>query len=122
MREHHFVKYQLRWSARSRLCPNLSRESPAARSDASRRAELAAVRGLPLVAGSVQIPDLRIEYETATGDVARVDLELVTLHYCGAELAAKAQAGFRMYAAVADVNRVHAVLEERGLIVEILSL
>jgi hypothetical protein len=84
--------------------------------------EAAAVRSLHIVSGSVQIPDLRIEYETGAGDPARVDLELVTHHYQAAEIAAKARAGFRMYAPAADLGRLHRIIDERCLMVEILSL
>src|SRR5215831_12080973 len=42
--------------------------------------EIAAQHGLPVVKGKIQLPDLRIEYETTDGGAARVDLELATHH------------------------------------------
>jgi len=54
--------------------------------------------GLKIVGGKIRLPDLRIEYETANGEAARVDLELATEHYRGDHMAAKEQAGFKIYA------------------------
>ena len=78
--------------------------------------------GLRIVDGTIQIPDLRLEYETPSGDTARVDLELATEHYKPSQLAAKARAGFTMYAPEAQAGRITAALEERDIMVEILSL
>src|SRR6185437_11144301 len=36
---------------------------------------------LPVVNGKVQLPDLRIEYENAHGELERIDAELATRHY-----------------------------------------
>ena len=47
--------------------------------------------------GKIALPDLRIEYETAEGDLDRVDLELATEHYHRGHMATKARAGFKMY-------------------------
>jgi hypothetical protein len=54
--------------------------------------------GLKVVDGKMRLPDLRIEYETASGDATRVDLELATEHYRGEHMAAKQGAGFKIYA------------------------
>ena len=62
------------------------------------QAEIAAANQLKVVHGKILLPDLRIEYETAPGERAHVDLELATHHYRGASLRAKAEAGFKMYA------------------------
>ena len=75
-----------------------------------------------MVDGTIQIPDLRLEYETREGSVARVDLELATEHYKPSQVAAKAQAGFTIYAPASQTGRLSAALEERGVIAEILSL
>jgi hypothetical protein len=77
---------------------------------------------LTVVDGTIQIPDLRLEYETREGSVARVDLELATEHYKPSQVAAKAQAGFTIYAPASQTGRLSAALEERGVIAEILSL
>lgn len=53
---------------------------------------------LPIVEGQVLFPDLRIEYEDERGGSCRVDIEVATGNYREHHLAAKAQAGFRIYA------------------------
>ncbi len=60
----------------------------------------AAAHGLPVVDGHLELPDLRIEYETADGRPESRDVELLTEHYSRAQLAGKAQAGFSLYRAV----------------------
>jgi hypothetical protein len=89
---------------------------------ARKQAEVAKENGLTVVQGKIPLPDLRIEYETQDGDQARVNLELATHHYHGSALAAKAEAGFKMYAADGSGARLSRVLEERDVIAEILSL
>ena len=42
---------------------------------------------LPMIDGHLELPDLRIEYQTAAGRVAYRDMELVTEHYSRAKLA-----------------------------------
>ena len=54
---------------------------------------------LPLLDGSVQFPDVRIEYEWPDGRRDIEDVEVLTPHYRGAHAAAKAQAGFTGYRA-----------------------
>ena len=56
-------------------------------------------RQLPIIGGHLELPDLRIEYETEDGRVAHRDVELVTEHYSRGHLAGKAQAGFALYRA-----------------------
>jgi hypothetical protein len=71
-------------------------------SAADRAAALAQVAtrfNLPVVAGHVEFPDLRLEYDTAMGDRTRVDLELVTDAYRPGQIAAKQAAGFTLYSA-----------------------
>lgn len=65
---------------------------------ARQQAEIASQNQLKVVRGKILLPDLRIEYDTAAGERAHVDLELATHHYRGASLRAKAEAGFKMYA------------------------
>ena len=72
--------------------------------------------------GKILLPDLRIEYETREGEIARVDLELVTDHYKPGQLHDKARAGFRMYRMAQDRSGSSAVWEDRELTAEILSL
>ncbi len=63
-----------------------------------KQAEIAQENGLKVIDGKIRLPDLRIEYETANGDAARVDLELATEHYRGEHMSTKSQAGFKIYA------------------------
>jgi hypothetical protein len=98
---------------------------PNSHTDRSQDARVAAVAetySLRIVDGTIQIPDLRIEYDTVEGDRCHVDLELATVHYKSGQIAAKARAGFVIYAPSSETTRLQAVLEERGLIAEILAL
>jgi hypothetical protein len=61
------------------------------------RAAFAEAHGLPVVDGHIELPDLRVEFETADGLLEHRDLELVTEHYTRSQLAAKARAGFTAY-------------------------
>ena len=54
---------------------------------------------LPIIDGHLELPDLRIEYETEDGRVEQRDVELVTEHYSRGQMAGKAQAGFALYRA-----------------------
>jgi hypothetical protein len=62
-------------------------------------AAFAEARGLPVIDGHLELPDLRIEYEAPDGTRQHRDVELVTEHYSRAQLAGKSQAGFSMYRA-----------------------
>jgi hypothetical protein len=59
----------------------------------------AAASGLPIVDGHLELPDLRIEYETPEGRLESRDVELVTEHYSRGQLAGKSAAGFALYRA-----------------------
>jgi hypothetical protein len=54
---------------------------------------------LPIVDEHLELPDLRIEYETADGRLEYRDVELVTEHYSRGQLAGKSAAGFALYRA-----------------------
>jgi len=56
-------------------------------------------RQLPIIDGHLELPDLRIEYETEDGRLEHRDVELVTEHYSRGQMAGKAQAGFALYRA-----------------------
>jgi len=60
---------------------------------------------LPVVDGHLELPDLRIEYETADGRMEYRDVELVTEHYSRSQLAGKNAAGFAMYRAAGAGGR-----------------
>ncbi len=87
-----------------------------------RQEEVAAANHLKVIEGKIPLPDLRIEYETRDGEVARVDLELATEHYKAAQLAEKARAGFKLYAPGSASSGGSAVQEEREITADILSL
>jgi hypothetical protein len=86
------------------------------------RNEIAARHGLQVVWGKIPVPDMRIEYKRPDGEIARVDLELVTEHYAGRSIADKARAGFSLYTPRGESDRLRRVLDQRELTAEILSL
>jgi hypothetical protein len=86
------------------------------------RPEIAARHGLKVVRNKIPIPDLQIEYETRGGDAARVNLELVTEHYRGRNVAEKARAGFSLYTPRGEGDKLRRVLDQQELTAEIFSL
>lgn len=92
------------------------------RESTTKKKEIAERHGLQLVRGKIPLPDLRIEYETREGEVARVDLELATEHYRGRTLAEKVRAGFSIYAHAQDAAGLRRVMDQKELTAEILSL
>lgn len=84
--------------------------------------EIAQSHGLRVVRGRIPVPDVRIEYENPGGEMARVDLELVTEHYRGRSLADKVKAGFSLYTPRGEGDRLRRVLDQQELTAEILSL
>jgi predicted kinase len=84
--------------------------------------EVAARHGLNVVESQIEIPDLRVEYEDANGEMGRVDLEYMTDSYRPGEIAAKAQAGFSLYAAADQTAKFRKVLDQQRIIGEVLSL
>ena len=77
---------------------------------------------LQAVNGKIPLPDLRIEYENAQGELSRVDLELATRHYRPRGLAAKARAGFSLYSHPEDASRLRRILNDQDLTAGILAL
>ena len=59
--------------------------------------EIAEQQNLKVVNGKIPLPDLRIEYEDADGDLSHCDLEYVTDDYRAAGMAEKRAAGFHLY-------------------------
>jgi|SRR5215472_4162363 len=93
-----------------------------ARLGAAAQKEIAAWHGLHLVGNKIPVPDLRIEYETRDGELAHVDLELVTRHYGGGHAADKVRAGFSLYTRHGEAGRLRRILAARGVTADILSL
>jgi len=90
--------------------------------DPNKKNQIAQAYGVRVVNGRVVVPDLQIEYDNAEGQLARVNLELATKHYRPGQLQAKAQAGFTLYAAAQDSDRLRRVLNDREITAEILAL
>lgn len=86
------------------------------------REEVAARHGLVLVGNRIQIPDVRLEYETAEHERRETDLELATRNYRPRALAQKAKAGFSIYAPREDASKLRRILDESELTARIFSL
>jgi hypothetical protein len=93
-----------------------------ARMGKDHRKEIAEHHGLRVVRTKIPIPDMQIEYETRGGDIARVNLELVTEHYRGRSVAEKVRAGFSLYTPHGEADHLRRVLDGQELTAEILSL
>jgi hypothetical protein len=87
-----------------------------------RRRQIAHDHGLTVVDGKIPLPDLRIEYETAEREQTKVDVELATSDYHRHSLAAKARAGFSMYALHEDVGPLRRAIDDPELTKDIFSL
>ncbi len=79
----------------NRQLAKIQKLSPAERE--RQRQEIADAHGLKIVNGKMQIPDVRVEYESQEQEQCKVDLECVTGHYKARQIAAKAAAGFKLY-------------------------
>ncbi len=84
--------------------------------------EVAERHHLKTVHGKIAVPDVRIEYVQDDMMIQRRDLELATDHYRPRGLAAKARAGFQIYARRADVDRLRRIRDDRELSAAIFSL
>jgi hypothetical protein len=93
-----------------------------ARFGTTARKEIAERHGLRVVRNKIPIPDMRIEYETREGDMERVNLELVTEHYRGRQIAEKVRAGFSLFTTHGETDRLRRVLDQQELTAEILSI
>jgi hypothetical protein len=86
------------------------------------RERIAEKQGLALINDKVQIPDLRLEYETADHERKHIDLELATRNYRPRALAQKARAGLSIYAPREDASKLRRILDETELTARIFSL
>jgi hypothetical protein len=111
----------LDYELKKRVYHGLAKLGPHRESTAKKK-EIAERHGQQVVRGKIPLPDLRIEYETREGEVARVDFELATEHYRGRNIAEKVRAGFLIYAHSQDAAGLRRVLDQRELTAEILSL
>ena len=79
--------------------------------------------GLKVVNKEIQIPDMRLEYANDPDmEIHTRDVELATEHYRPRGLAAKARAGFQIYARRGEADRLRRIRDERELNAVIFSL
>ncbi len=75
--------------------------------------QVAQERELPFIDGQIQIPDARILYDRDQGSRTGFSgIEVATAAYRPGHLRAKAQAGFRIYAAGRDAASISALIED----------
>jgi len=98
------------WQDKSK-CPETVKEAVARR------------HGLKVVNKEIQIPDMRLEYANDPDmEIHTRDVELATEHYRPRGLAAKARAGFQIYARRGEADRLRRIRDERELNAVIFSL
>ncbi|HKV23644.1 MAG TPA: hypothetical protein VJN93_03545 [Candidatus Acidoferrum sp.] len=95
---------------------------PSSKDPQQQQSQVAAKHGLKVVGGRIPIPDLRIEYENDAKEIERIDLELATREYRSEGLAAKARAGFHLYARHQDVDRLRRVMDQQEITARIFAL
>lgn len=84
------------------------------------RRRVARQLGLPIREGRVLVPDAQLQYRDQDGQLARVNIEVVSEHYSEASIAAKGNAGFAVHAAGGSKSggrvaaRIAAVLGSAG--------
>jgi hypothetical protein len=78
--------------------------------------------GLTINGGTIQLPDIQIDYETPEGTIAHANLELVSKNYRGDAMRSKAGAGFKVYVRAGDSNRVKRALQDSAAVEELLSI
>jgi hypothetical protein len=98
------------WKDKSK-CPETVKEAVARR------------HGLKVVNKEIQIPDMRLEYANDPDmEIHTRDVELATEHYRPRGLAAKARAGFQIYARRGEADRLRRIRDQLELSAVIFSL
>lgn len=115
------VRVLLDYELKRNLNRDLAQLGPE-KDNVDRKTEVAEKHHLQIVNGKIPVPDLRVEYETPELELRHVDLELATRDYRPRAMAAKAAAGFSMYARSQDASRLRRVLDEREITAGILTL
>jgi hypothetical protein len=115
------VRVLLDYELKRNLNRDLSLLSPD-KDNPDSKSEVAAKHHLRVVSGKIAVPDLRVEYENSELELRHVDLELATRDYRPRAMAAKAAAGFSLYARSEDASRLRRVLDEREITAGILTL
>ena len=113
------LDFELKKSINPRLSKLKSLPEP---QQEQQRQKIAADHGLTVVDGKIPLPDLRVEYETAEREQTKVDVELATADYHRHSLAAKARAGFSIYAMKEDIGPLRRAIADPELTKEIYSL
>lgn len=118
------VRVKLDYEIKRNLCADLARTwQDQGKCPETVKEAIARRHGLAVVNKEIQIPDMRLEcandpdVETYTRDV-----ELATEHYRPRGLAAKARAGFQIYARHGEAARLRRIRDERELNTVIFSL
>jgi DNA-binding MarR family transcriptional regulator len=88
----------------------------------SAREEVAEKHGLALLNDKIQVPDLRLEYESADHEQKFIDLELANRNYRPRAVAQKAKAGFALYALREDASKLRRILDDNELTARIFAL
>jgi len=115
------LRVVLDYELQKRVYHDIAKSAPH-ENPSDRKQQVAEKHGLQVVRGKIPLPDMRIEYETPDGQMARVDLELATGNYRGSHVAERVQAGFSIYADAQDAARLRRIVDQRELTAEILSL
>jgi hypothetical protein len=118
------IRVALDYELKRNLYRELAQLGDAGQSRESResRERVAEKQGLVVVNDKVQVPDLRLEYETSDHEQRHIDLELATRNYRPRALAQKAKAGFSIYAPREDASKLRRILDDTELTARILSL
>lgn len=88
----------------------------------SAREQIAEKHGLTLLNDKIQVPDLRLEYESADHEHKYIDLELANRNYRPRAIAQKAMAGFALYALREDASKLRRILDDNELTARIFAL
>ena len=88
----------------------------------SAREEIAEKHGLVLLNDKIQVPDLRLEYESGDHEHKFIDLELANRNYRPRAVAQKAMAGFALYALHEDASKLRRILDDNELTARIFAL
>jgi hypothetical protein len=85
--------------------------------------EVAGQYEMPYVRNKIEIPDARIHYDVdQSARAAFSDIEVVTAAYRPGHIAAKAQAGFHMYASASDHSRLSKIEDEHHMLDWVMDL
>jgi hypothetical protein len=117
------VRLDFELKARINLAVYLARRAEPQKDVCQVKAEIAQQFGLKLQNNKVAVPDARLEYDLPSGGTGQVDIEVATSAYRHDHIAAKVQAGFKLYISNGDAGRLGAaVQDDHDLMSEILDI